>query len=159
MKRMKLNDIKITSSFRNSKPNENKMQDKRILYKAGRKISPIVVDGSETLINGYMTYLIMKELGVEYVKVSTRGGKCYLGRYFTGKPTYYLYGLHSENNKEYTWFIPEKKIDEIIGQVLPGDNVLVNTKRGKKIVTVTRIELSENPPVKSSLIMSVIRKV
>lgn len=147
MKNMKLSAIKIRDSFANSKPNKKKMWMKRELYKHFGELSPIVVDGNNVLVDGYISYLILKEFGIESTKVENLGGKYYTSKFFKEKETYYLYGVHRGNNKEYVWMIPENKVDKIIGQVLPGDQVIVNTMYGKETVTVTRIELLKNPPV------------
>lgn len=147
MKNMKLDAIKIRDSFANSKPNKSRMKRKRYLYKYYGIYKSIVVDGNDVLIDGYMTYLILKEFGVKSTKVVNLGEKYYTSKFFKEKEIYYLYGIHSGNDKEYVWVIPENKVDKIIGQVLPGDQVIVNTMYGKETVTVTRIELLKNPPV------------
>lgn len=146
MKNMRLDDIKIRDSFVNSKPNEEKMQMKTVEYNNSGKLKPIIVDENNVLIDGYISYLILKQFEIENTRVIVK--EKYNLKKFINKPTYYVYGIHKTSGKEYSWFIPSGCVDSFIRKALPGDKVLVNTRNGNKKVTITRIVLLDNPPVK-----------
>ncbi len=149
MKKMRLNDIKIRDSFASSEPGEEKMQMKKGEYIRSGKLKPIMIDENNVLIDGYISYLILKEFGVENTTVIIKE-KDNLKK-FMNKPTYYIYGIHKNAGKEYSWFVPSGCVDGFVGKVLPGDKVLVNTRNGNKKVTITRIVLLDNPPVKQRM--------
>lgn len=69
MKKMRLNDIKIRDSFASSEPGEEKMQMKKGEYIRSGKLKPIMIDENNVLIDGYISYLILKEFGVENTTV------------------------------------------------------------------------------------------
>lgn len=59
---MKFEDIKIPIAFKQSKPNESKIESEREYYKENGTISkPLYITPNGFLINGYVKYLIMKE--------------------------------------------------------------------------------------------------
>lgn len=149
MKNMRLDDIKIRDSFASSRPSEEKMQMKKGEYIRSGKLKPIMIDENNVLIDGYISYLILKEFGVENTTVIIKE-KDNLKK-FMNKSTYYIYGIYKNAGKEYSWFVPNGCIDGFIGKALPGDKVLVNTRNGNKRVTITRIVLLDNPPVKQRI--------
>lgn len=146
---MRLDDIKIRDSFINSKPNEEKMQMKTVEYNNSGKLKPIIVDENNVLIDGYISYLILKQFEIENTRVIVK--EKYNLKTFMNKPIYYVYGIHKNGGKEYVWFIPNGHVNSFIGNVLPGDKVLVNTKNGNKKITITRIVLLDNPPAKQRI--------
>ena len=158
MRKIKLSDVKISNIFKNSPPNEWKMNRIRHNYiKYGVQDKPIVLNEDGFLIDGYARYLILKEFGEEYAKCIHKNTIKKIPNY-KEIPTYYIYGLHSGCDKEFVWRIPRTRIDEFVGKVIPGDTVLVGTKNGTKSITVTKIELLDKPPI-DKCIKKVIRVI
>ena len=70
MGKMKLSEIKIRENFLNTIPSPTKYQKKREKWlRTGRQDKYIVINKDGYLEDGYITYLVMKEFGVEEVKV------------------------------------------------------------------------------------------
>lgn len=62
---MKLEEIRIPIAFKQSKPNDTKLNTEREYYKVHKTISkPIMVTTNGFIIDGYVKYLILKENGV-----------------------------------------------------------------------------------------------
>lgn len=159
MQKIKLSDVKISNMFKNSPPNEQKMNRVRRNYiKYGVQDKPIVLDKDGFLVDGYARYLILQEFGEEYAKCVHKKNAIKKIPNYKKTPTYYIYGVHSHCKNEFVWRIPSTRIDEFIGKVLPGDTVLVGTKNGTRSITVTRIELLEKPPI-NKCIKKVIRVI
>ncbi len=159
MQIIKLSDVKISNMFKNSPPNEKKMNRIRHNYiKYGVQDKPIVLDKNGFLIDGYARYLILQEFGEEYAKCIHKKNVIKKIPNYKKTPTYYIYGLHSGCDKEFVWRIPCTRIDEFVGKVIPGDSVLVNAKNGTRSITVTKIELLEKSPI-DQCIKKVIRVI
>lgn len=159
-RKIKLSDIKISPAFAESTPHEEKMNECRNNYLTyHRQDRVIVVDHDGYLIDGYVMYLILKELGVEeaQIKISNRRKKRWYRKntssweapYYRNNPTTYIYGVHpnSKDTKEYMWRVPNARVDFVYSEVLPGDCVLCVTKNGIAPVLVTRIETLDKCPV------------
>ncbi len=70
---MKLNKIKIKDSFKKRQPKGSKMRERWEYYRDNdRFYSPIVVDQSNYLVDGYTSYLIAKTEGLKEVEVIRR---------------------------------------------------------------------------------------
>lgn len=155
MKTMDLDSIKISKMFAKSIPSQWKMDKRRkdfIENGIGNKL--IKVDENNYLVDGYITYLILKEFGVEKTKVRECNKEKKIFRSLEklrNDSRYYVYGVHGNCEKEYVWVIPKSLEGEFIGKVLPGDKIIVHTKNGGKRVTVTRIVLLNNPPVEQRI--------
>lgn len=148
MQKIKLSDVKISNMFKNSPPNERKMNRIRHNYiKYGVQDKPIVLDKDGFLVDGYARYLVLREFGEEYAKCVHKNNEIKKIPNYKRAPTYYIYGLHSGCDKEFVWRIPRTRIDEFVGKVIPGDSVLVNTKNGTRSIAVTKIELLNKPPI------------
>lgn len=66
-----LKDIKISKNFK--KPGEKKLDERFKYYEENKKFKvPIIVDESNTLIDGYTSYLIAKKYKLERIKVQGR---------------------------------------------------------------------------------------
>lgn len=139
---MKIEDIIISRQFKAKLPSRNKMISYRNYYREhGRFKATIVVNGRQ-LINGYTTYLLCKEFGIDEVEV--------LSTSYRQSPTIYVYGYHPEDGtrKEYVWRLRK---DEKTGlnydcEIEAGDSVPVKTKYGTTNIVVTRVELMDAPP-------------
>lgn len=70
---MKLNKIKIKDNFKKTEPQGWKMRERWEYYRRNdRFYSPIVIDQSNYLVDGYTSYLIAKEEGLKKVEVVRR---------------------------------------------------------------------------------------
>lgn len=163
---MKLSDIRIKGSFKNSIPNDYKLAQCREYWdQHGFYLHDIVVNNKDYLVNGYIQYLLLKENGIQDVVVKDFDKKVYKRRKlkvrknsnkksksYRDMETLYVFGIHPGRTKERVWRVPNKfqKKWECILSV--GDTVLAKTKNGNAPIIVTRIErLSECPvdmPVK-----------
>ena len=67
---MKLSDIRIKGSFKNSIPNDYKLAQCREYWdQHGFYLHDIVVNNKDYLVNGYIQYLLLKENGIQDVVV------------------------------------------------------------------------------------------
>lgn len=157
--KIRFSDIKISEGFATSIPQERKMEECRNNYNTYGYIDRhIVIDQTNTLIDGYIAYLIMKENGYTDEEIQVKQSYKRKKRWYrknkenwSGRvqykriPTIYVYGKHHEDEKEYVWRIPEPK-RELVSSLDIGSKALVNTKYGNNVITVTRVEeLSECP--------------
>lgn len=163
--RMKLDDIKITKCFQESIPREQKMKVCRDFWKENEcQDRYLVVNRDGYLVDGYIMYLVLKENGCNEAVVEFSDRKI-KRRARIKKPvniecinsptkmtyknmlTTYVYGQHLKNDgtrsKEYVWRIQNGRNIE----VSVGDIVLANTKFGRGVVEVTKVEQLEKCPV------------
>ena len=159
MKRMKLSDIKISEAFANSIPSENKMDECRNNWNQwNRQDRYIVVDHNNTLIDGYIQYLVLKENGIEEakIKISNRRKKHWYRRnvedrnvpYYRNEATTYVYGVHpnSKDERIYTWRVP-KNWTNWADNIQIGDTIICSTKNGCAPVVVNKIEILDKCPI------------
>lgn len=155
--RMKIEDIKISETFAESKPSIAKYAKcDKIYKKIGLQDRYIVVNQDNVLIDGYIMYLVLKENNADYADVKRIDMKKYyymkdlLRRYShsiqeSKLPTYkeelttYVYGVHpnSLNNKEYVWRVPNKWTN-FSSNIEVGDMIYCSTKYGVSPVIVTK---------------------
>ena len=165
---MKLADIKIKGSFKNSVPNDYKIAQCREYWKQHHLyIHDIVVNNNGCLVDGYIQYLVLKENGIEDVTVKDFDKKVCIKKSNERKvrknhkkktksyrdvESLYIFGIHPRGTKERVWRVPNKFQKEWEDILNIGDIVMVKTKRGNAPIRITRIErLSECPvdmPVK-----------
>ena len=159
MRKMKLSDIRITSAFTESTPTESKMQECREHWdKFQRQDRYIVVDHDNTLIDGYIQYLILKENNIEEAEIkiwhckkkrwyrkNVEGWKT--PKYRT-EPTTYIFGVHPNSNciKEFCWRVPTSW-GNWADNIELGDTILCQTKYGFSPVVVNRVEILDKPPI------------
>ena len=151
MNTIKLTDIIIPESFKNHYPAEYKLNKVRDYYNKNGKIDrPVVLDG-QTLTDGYVRYLVAKELCLEEINyVKAREYNKGKHEEITEMPLTYIVGKFNGCNKEYTWKVTKKNLD-----IEVGDLVLVKTSNkdcriksknnGKQVVTVVEVFTSDNP--------------
>lgn len=159
MKKMKLSDIKISETFANSVPSEEKMNECRnnwITY--GKQDRFVVVNHDNVLVDGYVMYLVLMEHKEEYAEVKIshckkkrwhrKNTKDWLVPRYKDNPTTYIYGTHpnSKDTKEYCWRVPASW-GNWAENIEIGDTVLCQTKFGFSPVVVTRVEVLDTPPV------------
>lgn len=155
MKRIKLSEIKISSAFANTTPSPHKIHKYRESYRENchRQEKPIVIDKNNYLRDGYIQYLILKEDGVDEAMI-IRKNKYKNNKISRKIPAYknskttYIYGIHPEDKlkKERVWRVPNTWIGWE-KDLLPGDNIIVDTKYGIRTIVITRIEWLDKPPV------------
>lgn len=121
---MKIDDIKIYPCFAAHSPKAEKMEQKEQYFaETGLLQSQIILDGNGYLINGFTSYLLAKEHGIQIVPV--RYGKRQIVK-----------ASHKPGGKLYSWELPWILID----RVHTGDRVIVRTERGVQAVTVAVVE-------------------
>lgn len=158
MKR-KLSDIKISDSFANTTPREEKMNECRENWENWhRQDRYIVVNTDGVLIDGYIQYLVLKENNIEEadIKVSNRRKKRWYRKniynwhvpHYKKESTTYVYGVHldSFDSKEYVWRVP-KSWTWFADNVQVCDKILCNTKYGISPVVVTKVMVNDKCPV------------
>lgn len=130
MKEMAVKDIRIDPAFGSRRPRPEKLAAKREFYeKKGRFESPVYVDGTGLLVEGYTSYLIAVELGMETIRVCTDEPE--------RKPLikYAAEARHAKSAKLYAWEVPQR----LSGKLQPGDEIIVATANGKSKVTVASV--------------------
>ena len=141
LKLMRTDDIRIFSCFKENPPKPEKMKEKEWYFQeTGLFPSEIVLDSSNRLIDGYMSYLLAIQYGIECIPV--RYGKRQIVKAY-----------HRPGGKIYIWELPKKLID----QVGPGEKVVVMTSQGIRIVKVKAVE-EYNPDQHIDPVRRVIRK-
>ncbi|MGN0405762.1 MAG: hypothetical protein ACI4F1_11110 [Bariatricus sp.] len=97
----------------------------------------IVVDHDKNLLDGYISYLIMKEKGFTRAECLVADRDSRLKKF--------VYGIHwmGQNEKEYRWAYP------LQDAVVPGDMLLVDTRFGEKLIKVTGVEMGTEAYVDS----------
>lgn len=121
---MLLKDIKIYPCFRETPPREEKMARKRqYLKESGTFQSDIIVNGENYLIDGFTSYLLAMECGLEKMPVRHEKRQIIKAR-------------HVLDGKLYSWELPPHLTD----QVSVGGRVLAHTQWGVKCVTVAAVE-------------------
>lgn len=141
---MKLSDIKIRGKFKRTTPSQDKMNACRDYYEKHCCIDRnLVVNRYGYLVDGYIGYLVLMENGVEEAYVVGKDDQ----RTTTYRcvDTTYVFGCHTVNGKEYVWRLCNNKVRP--EKVHIGSKVLVNTKYGNRVITVTKIETLAAPPV------------
>lgn len=156
---MKLSDIKISESFANTTPSEEKMNECRYNWRFYKKQDRyIVIDHNNVLIDGYIMFLVLMEHKEEYaeVKFSNRRKKRWERKNikdwvtprYKDNPTTYIFGTHpnSKDERIYTWRVPESWTG-FADNIQIGDTILCATKFGFSPVIVNRIEVLDKPPI------------
>ena len=142
-KHIKVTDIIITDDFKMSIPSTYKMNKYRKFFEKNGKIDKkILLDNENRLLDGYIRYLILVENNIEYTTVNVLNDNYY------GKETFYVFGRHPCSIKEYVWRLPPEELSNK-GKYCIGKKALVKTKRGTKVIEITRTLLTSTPPAKS----------
>lgn len=159
MRRIKLSEIKISPSFAETIPNEEKMEECRFNWKTyGRQDRYIVVNNKGCLVDGYIQYLVLKEYNEVYAEVKfsnyknkrwrRKNTKNWTIPRYKNEVTTYVYGFHLNSNcrKERVWYVPNDWTN-FVGNIRVGDKILCVTKFGYSPVIVTKIETLGKPPI------------
>lgn len=142
-KHIKVSDIIITDDFKASVPSIHKVDKCRKFFDKYQKIDKkILLDSDNRLLDGYIRYLILVENNVEYTTVNV------LNENYYGNETFYIFGRHPCSIKEYVWRLSPEELTNM-DKYSTGKKVLVKTKRGTKVIEITRTILTSTPPAKS----------
>ena len=149
MKKIKLNEIIISNAFLESNPSEMKIEKCRNKWKKyNKQPKPLVVDEDNVLVDGYIQYLVLKELGYEegnyLVKHESKKEKIS----YRDTRTTYIYGKHpnSKDTKTYMWRVP-KNWTNWADNIQIGDTIICSTKNGYAPVVVNKIEMLDMCPI------------
>lgn len=141
LKLIRTEDIQVFQCFKENPPKPEKMKEKeRYFQETGLLPSEIILDSSNRLIDGYISYLLAVQHGIERIPV--RYGERQIVKAY-----------HRPGGKIYIWELPEKLIDK----VSPGEKLIVMTSKGIKIVTTKAVE-EYNPDRYIDSVRLVIRK-
>lgn len=134
-----LDQIRIPDRFKRSKYSHFKYDKKLERYELTGTYGKIIINDNYYLMDGYITYLVLKHKGVEKVIVSIPVR--------TKNARTYVFGVHPDNkaNKEYVWKLSSKTAEKI-GYISPGMTLLVNAKNKIVPIIVTKIENTIIPP-------------
>ena len=159
MKRMKLSEINISDSFANSVPSKEKINECRYNWRMyGKQDRYIVVDHNNTLIDGYIQYLILMEHKEEYAEVKIshcrkkrwerKNIKDWVTPRHKDNLTTYVFGTHpnSKDTKTYMWRVPESW-NGWVNNVQISDTIMCATKNGYAPVVVNKIETLDKCPI------------
>ena len=147
LKLVKISDIKVSRNFRNSVPSPEKMNRYRDAYCLGKdskhsyekcagQVKPIILNENNMIVDGYIQYLVMKEMDEEY---------CYCCVEHKLVVYTLIDGVHTNgNSKEYTWRVPDNtNWNEFKSKISYGDLIWVRTSNGISPIIGTNITTIE----------------
>lgn len=134
---MKLSDIKVPRSFKKTPPSPTKLI-KCIEYynEHGELDKPITIDKNNTLVNGYVRYLTAQRMKIEDVPVI-----------YQVDLDVYVRGKHKDIGKSYWWKVKPKDKVHFIEKSHIGDHILVDTKKGERVIIIDDIVFRDQPPL------------
>lgn len=139
-KKMSVANIKVPMNF--AKPNPEKVQRCMDYYEVNGKLDKDIVVGGDGIIrDGYIRYLVLVKNNVKETEVSMIVKRKHVN------PTLYVFGRHMPGTKEYCWRVTNNT--QGVENLYVGNRALVDTRDGKKMILVTRIETLDEPPVDS----------
>ena len=124
-----IEDIKIPEYF--SPPNDEKYREKEHRYIKTGYLSPIIIDHNNMLIDGYISYLILKRSGIKEVECVFPEDREEMVTYITG--------THLNGKKEYTWMVPRRMIHKFTNTIGIGDRVFCYSNKRVAPVIVKSI--------------------
>lgn len=138
----KLSDIKITKTFKTTHPNPYKLLKCMTYYaRHGKLDRDIVLTKDNILVDGYVGYLTLIALGVKKWKC-VRDNSC----------QWYVQGKHSNSDKVYNWKLPDWLIIDGSPNIFKGKKYLIKTSKGESTVKITRVFISNKPPVDCNIL-------
>lgn len=130
LKDFHIKDIIISEDFKNTTPGSRKMGRAEQRYlQTGTLPANIVINDEDVLIDGYITYLLAVQYGIDRVDV-------YRGCVEVVEAVHY-----SGSNRVYMWRVPLR----LSGEITAGDYIIVPTSRGTKRVKVTGVGRQQYP--------------
>ena len=144
---MKVSDIQIPYSFKNSRPSAWKMDKYRDYWATDHKqLKPIMVNQSGWLKDGYIQYLVLRENGVEIAEIERKIPAPRKDPYYWHHRTTYIYAKHPDSSIVYMWRV-RNGWEDFDKNVRPGDAIYVSTKFGVKEVEVVDVKTLDECPV------------
>ena len=138
-----LSDIKITSAFKKTHPNPNKLLKCMTYYaKHGKLDRDIILTKDNILVDGYVGYLTLVSLGI-------KKWKCIKDDSYQ----WYVQGKHNNCEKTYTWKLPDWLITNGSPDVYKGKRYLITTSKGaNSVVKATKVFISNKPPIDGNIL-------
>lgn len=141
--RLRMSDIKVSMAFQRAFPADEKMQKCREYYQQYGTIDrEIVVDANNYIVDGYVGFLVLMENDIRSTVV-TRVTEEKIN--YKNSPTMYVFGHHPHGGKTYVWRMVKRTQNPENLKV--GAKMMVNTKRGSKLVIVDDFKELSEPPV------------
>lgn len=137
---IKLDNIIVPDGFKKSKPKQEKLDARRKEYKATGKVGRIIIDDDNTLVDGYIAYLILKENSIDSTDIVYKES-------YKNKDTLYVFGHHLNRTKEFVWRVQPNKRANAFQNINVGDVVLVDAQNKVQPIIVTQMKLLSEPPV------------
>ncbi len=143
IERLNMSDIKVPMAFRRAFPSEEKMQACRDYYQQKKCIDrEIIIDANNYIVDGYVGYLVLLENNIRNTRVIRIVEE---KKNYKNSPTMYVFGHHPHGGKTYVWRMVSKTQNPEWLRI--GAKMLVNTKRGTKLVVVDDFKELSEPPV------------
>ena len=149
MKKIKLDYIIIPKLFLESKPSEMKIEKCRNKWrKYNKQPKLLVINEDNVLVDGYIQYLVLKELGHEEGNYIVKHENKKEKSSYRNTRTTYIYGVHpnSKYTKTYIWRVP-KNWTNWADNIQIGDTIICSTKNGCAPVVVNKIEILDECPI------------
>ena len=144
---MKVSDIQIPYSFKNSRSSAWKMDKYRNYWAMNHKqLKPIMVNQSGWLKDGYIQYLVLNENCVEIAEIERKIPAPREDPYYWHHRTTYIYAKHPDSSIVYIGRV-RNGWEDFNKNVRPGDAVYVSTKFGVKEVEVVDVKTLDECPV------------
>ena len=124
-----IDNIKIPEYY--SPPNDEKYREKEHAYFKSGYLSPIIINHNNVLVDGYISYLILKRSGAKEIE-------CIFSEDNDEIATY-IKGVHIKGKKEYIWMVPRRLIKRFANNVGIGDRVFCYSNRRVAPVIVKSI--------------------
>lgn len=141
-KKIRFEDIAIPHRFDESVPSEKKYNQKYTKYKKNGYLRDIEVNEDNTLTDGYISYLILRNENFSGSIFVLKPEDEDNPPTYKNQPTLYIFGVHKPNGKEYVWRATSDLIDWL--SFNPGDRVWINKHH---YIYITRTEVLSSPPV------------
>ena len=128
---MKINvdNIRIPEYY--TPPNDEKYRKKEHMYIKSGYLSPIIVDHNNVLVDGYISYLILKRSGIKEIE-------CILPEDGDEIVTY-ITGTHLNGKKEYIWMVPRRLVNRFANKISIGDRVFCYSNKRVSPVIVKSV--------------------
>ena len=149
MKKIKLDYIIIPKLFLESKPSEMKIEKCRNKWrKYNKQPKLLVINEDNVLVDGYIQYLVLKELGHEEGNYIVKHENKKEKSSYRNTRTTYIFGVHpnSKDTKTYMWRVPESW-NGWADNIQIGDAIMCATKFGYAPVVVNKIEILDECPI------------
>lgn len=156
MEKIRFEDIIIPEAYAKTTPKPEKIQACVEIYKKENQLDRwLVLTPNNTLIDGYIGYLALKQLGysgeIEVQVEQTLSNKYKKRelpsqRTYRNVPTKYVYAHHIGKTKSYVWRLTPNKFNENISV---NQKIVVNTKGGKRVVVVDDVKILSKCPVET----------